>query len=381
MAAAVASSYYQDPPRMHDGIHDEEASGPSRQGRMANEALEQLQDLLHSRGASNELVDDWRRAEEAELKSARGKGVPPRSRQIALQVLGDSISLLGLDFDSFFENISEAVLVFDMLSLQASEQEELAVASPRLLITCVSIFRLLEKANRRKRWCQFDAPLLLSRQMERFRNILESDGRDYTNIDNQTFNRREIEVLKVLGMRLARRPSVYDWLTIMGKRTVEYESFYKEWVPHASSILTHRAIAPKLHHVFRSCQTGWMALVPANPVSQDLAPQRIAVGLFTLSLSCVGVLPIDLLRPAKIAEEDWARMLRNAPLQGDVGMVHSSGPPGLSPCFPPATYSDPVLQILQIASRSSMEELQAHAFAVLAAFQTAVEEGDGHDSA
>jgi hypothetical protein len=315
--------------------------------------LEELQNELLEKGVDAELVDDWKKTEEAELGEACGQVVDPQIRSLALQVIGDLAGLRDLGFAT----VCAAVLAFDVFCLRAIEPDK--VAPQQLMLTCVAIVRLVEKSCRgttsRIPWCR-DTQLIIFTLVERLRDALPSSTavaeelQSGTDMDNNALLMREVEVLKVCGMRLTRRPSLYDWASTIGTRF---------------DVLTHGKLAAQLEWVWKSCMRGTQVLLWGHPVSQELAPWRIATGLFALGLAWVGVLPLNILKAEDVTESEWAQTLSKFPLHREYGMPA---------CRVPQAYWQPLLQILQTACRCSKGELQAHISAVATAFATVSEE-------
>jgi hypothetical protein len=327
--------------------------------------IDELQEELFKKGAAGELLDNWRRVEEAELREVYGKldqPIPVKTRAMALQLMGDLVVLRGLGFQSWCETVNLFdVFCIRVLGREAKENTNWnramftsnvdlpkALEPSQLVITCVAVVRLVEKSNRgtasRPMWNQ-DVAQLISALLEHVRGSMPigPEWEPEMDVDNNMLMQREIDVLTVLGMRLTARPSFYDWLSILGIRF---------------GVLSRGKLAPTLDWVWNYGMGGAQVIFRATPVSPELLPRRIAVGLFALGLVFAGVLPLSAFKPADVTDEEWQqRMSKSCP-----------GPNAAMPvCHVPQTYWNSLLDILQAASRCDIKELQAHVFAVAAA--------------
>jgi hypothetical protein len=316
-----------------------------------------LQEILFNKGASGELVDDWKKAECRELKqskkslahqrSHRGsdsqRAGAPTTRAMALHIMQELSVRRGLDFQIW----CEAVNVFDIFALRSERSKALEPA--QLVITCAAIVRLLEKSrsglSMRLPWPAESVPLIMSSLTEQFFGVVPLGD---VALDAEILYRREREVLKALNMRINACPSVHDWLTTIAVRF---------------GVLTRGMMSPRLAWAWSYCINEATLLLSTTSISEELSPQRIAIGLFTLGLICTRIFPHQAFKPPDVTEEEWAGRMNQPPLRSSPA------------CFVaiPSSFSKEPLEILQAATRCRLEEIQVHVDVVTASIADALQ--------
>jgi hypothetical protein len=298
------------------------AAGP----RASPSFVEDLREELSNKGASWELMDTWTKDAGKDFSGTCGECVNLETRTLALQIFRRLVIKRGLSF----ENFGEVVITFDIFVLRAITQD--ALSQQQLLITCMAIVRLIEKS------------CCAARSRRGWGLALAADE----GVDQNALSRREFEVFNVLGMRLARRPCTFEWLRIVSARF---------------DVFSRGQLCPILTYVWGNYWRGAEMLLWTRPVSQEFTPQHIATGLFAIGLAWAGALPAIVFKPAHVTREEWAQRQNLSPLPR-ASVVNS----------PPASWQR-LLQILQVASRCSMEELQAHASTVVDALAAIADAG------
>jgi hypothetical protein len=247
---------------------------------------------------------------------------------MALHIMQEFLAFRGLDFRMW----CEAVTAFDMFTIRGGHENK-ALKVEQLIITCVAIVRLVEKANNgpAMRWPFDNSSSMIAHLKERFRGLMPLDS---VIIESNIVSCREREIMMVLNMKLRTCPSVHDWLSTIGVRF---------------DVISGGIMAARLEFSWKFCTNCAKVLTYSVPLSAELSPQRVAIGLFTLSLLCTGVLCRELFKPQNLTEEEWEHRMNLPPLR----LL-----PGASVLMS-SIHPEP-LKVLQAATRCNLEELKAH---------------------
>jgi hypothetical protein len=377
--------------------------------------LDEIQDELFRKGASGELVDNWKEAEELDFcrnkeatKLCEKTVVDMRTRKMVLQIMHDFTVLRGLGwrhwcgaveaFDIFCLRAREDTFEVDFtenwveeldtkmqktyddqgrpldfccydqngntVQLIENEHEALQVHGPipgqtdfplrvvafhralgksQLLTTCVAIVRLLEKSDRSQRSrppLSLSINVLFSGLLKRLNGVMpEADLEAHEEVDTMVLMQREFDAMKVLDMRLTRRPTFDDWLSILRTRF---------------DVLSRGKLGPAIEWASNYSINTARLILWAKRISEDFTSQRMAIGLFALGLTYGGVLPLSAFKPHELSEELWMRL-------NEYGRQHRDE----VVCYVPTDYWNGLLEILTVSARSTIEDVRAHVICVL----------------
>jgi hypothetical protein len=200
-------------------------------------------------------------------------------------------------------------------------------------------------------------PDQMAAQASSFAKWLRSQGAELSpEVSGEDVIRQELHILVSLEWQW-QYPSVHIWLDMLSQRF---------------QILSGNAYRSSIDFAkIRGLTTHW-GLLHSRARMDGTSPRRVACGLFCLQLVAARLLPLDALRPARVSEQEWERLLK----QGQCLTI--TGPTGqcqeVLPCSLQPMQRQQVLAWLQLSSGMLESELKELAHSAALTMRTAVEE-------
>jgi len=121
------------------------------------------------------------------------------------------------------------------------------------------------------------------------------------------------------------------------------------------NVLTKNLMTPTLTYVWQHGMFAARMIMMHQASSEALPPKQLAAGLCAIGLVGARLLPLEVVRPRQMTDEDWIRL------------YHATRPEELHPkCMFPTNCSQRFMKLLMIALGVDLAEIQE--FACLAAF-------------
>lgn len=301
---------------------------------------EEVADSLRARGVASELIKGWALREQQALcphshDSLDASPLDPVMREAALQILHVLGEVAGLGLAGWYT----AAVLFDAQYLRRKSRVHEALPT-----VCAAVVSLVRKTDSSTWRCRADA--LADKASELARGLHVYPHSADCEVKLQDLLQEERAILKTMGWRLD-IPSVFSWMSALCERF---------------NIVSCGLVASNLEFVFQQLALpGARTLVMRNAATPELAPRRVANGLFCLGLVTAQLMPLDALRPDELDSQSWEALF-------------TRGPGAVPRCALPPGHARQIFEVLQVAAGCDADTLKADALAVALELQAALVE-------